>query len=382
MTYARSRLWLGVSAVGSLVVIVALALYFRLPYLLLPGEPRSWMVETAILAGLLSVYSVVHWPFDYVGGYHLPCHYGRQCQVLPVFVWTSFRATILQIALLTVFSMAVMHAGRNFGLVGALIMAGALMVGMLGLQLPIARAIGGLKDGSKSLEPVEEQLGKWTSSRPRAVVVESVDLGFSGGIAGLPGAETVVVPAHWIQQLSPSAVAVEVLRRDGIIRSGARLRGIIVALAWNLSGLALASRMPGAGFDSLAAFLTLGLWFNVWSFLGLLLLPSLSRPGVLEADFVARSLGVPDAILEKTAAAVDQLQDDEPSRGKWVERIFHPIPSVNSRKQAWRTGERPVGAWHAARLALYLSWPCLGLLGRAVHCNNGRPQLWVFLPAD
>jgi len=50
-------------------------------------------------------------------------------------------------------------------------------------------------------------------------------------------------------------------------------------------------------------------------------------------------------------------------------------------------GERAVGphgwaAWHAARTALYLSWAGVGLLGRAVHCNLGRPEVWVFLPSD
>jgi hypothetical protein len=35
-----------------------------------------------------------------------------------------------------------------------------------------------------------------------------------------------------------------------------------------------------------------------------------------------------------------------------------------------------------ARTALPMSWCCLGLLGRAVHCNAGRPELWVLLPTD
>lgn len=367
---------------GSLVVLVTAALALQLPGRLLPATPLKPALEALWLFGLLTAYGVIHWPFDYLGGYHLPCRHGRLCQVLPVFVWTSFRATILQIALLTAGGLILMHAGRAFGLAGALVAALVMMVALVALQLPVACAIGGLKTVHPRLAEIETQLANWLPSMPKTEVVESVDAGFSGGIAGLPAAEKVIIPAHWLQQLGTPAVAVEILRRDALIRSGARLRGVLAAMAWNLAGLALAAQMPGAGFGSLAAFVTLVLWFNLWSFLGLLLLPSVSRPGVLEADAAALARGVPQEILAQAASAVDQMQDDEPSRPKWVERIFHPIPSVSSRLKAWREKRNPSGAWHAARMALYLSWPCLGLLGRAVHCNSGRPQLWVFLPAD
>ena len=38
--------------------------------------------------------------------------------------------------------------------------------------------------------------------------------------------------------------------------------------------------------------------------------------------------------------------------------------------------------WNTARTALFLSWASLGLLSRAVHCNCGRPALWVLFPGD
>jgi hypothetical protein len=33
-------------------------------------------------------------------------------------------------------------------------------------------------------------------------------------------------------------------------------------------------------------------------------------------------------------------------------------------------------------MMLYLSWAGIGGLSRAVHCNVGRPPLWVLLPGD
>lgn len=74
------------------------------------------------------------------------------------------------------------------------------------------------------------------------------------------------------------------------------------------------------------------------------------------------------------------VQDDEPERAVWIERVFHPVPSVDNRRRLTRS--RSFGAWHATRMMLFLSWSCLGLLSRAVHCNAGRPELWVLLPTD
>jgi hypothetical protein len=78
---------------------------------------------------------------------------------------------------------------------------------------------------------------------------------------------------------------------------------------------------------------------------------------------------------------LDDLQDRERERSSLVETIFHPVPSVQSRLRGPRsTGGH--GCWDAARTAVYVSAAGLGLLGRAVHCNCGRPSLWAFLPLD
>lgn len=68
-------------------------------------------------------------------------------------------------------------------------------------------------------------------------------------------------------------------------------------------------------------------------------------------------------------------------RGRWLERVFHPVPSVESRLHALDSAARGGAAsWHAARLALYLSGASFGLLSRAVHCNAGGLELRVMRP--
>jgi len=147
---------------------------------------------------------------------------------------------------------------------------------------------------------------------------------------------------------------------------------------------ALCARRRLTGEEALGApagVIELSLWFTLWSFLGLLVLPTFSRRGVQELDERLRETTPDKSRLEEAVRTLDGLQDDEPERPSFVEAIFHPIPSVNNRIER-RERSRLPGCWDAARTAVYLSSAGLGLLGRAVHCNCGRPGLWVFLPTD
>ena len=107
------------------------------------------------------------------------------------------------------------------------------------------------------------------------------------------------------------------------------------------------------------------------------------QPGrVRQVDRRLVAAGFERELLERTVRRLDDLQDGERSRPALVETIFHPIPSVENRlDEAADAAPRP-GYWDAARTAIFLGSTGLGLLGRAVHCNCGRPSLWVFLPSD
>jgi hypothetical protein len=120
--------------------------------------------------------------------------------------------------------------------------------------------------------------------------------------------------------------------------------------------------------------------FTVWSFLGLLVLPTVSRNASLQIDEELVHLGLPFELITNTASTMDHLQDGEPERSRFIETIFHPVPSVNGRNQSKTV--KGFAAWNVARTTLFLSWACLGLLSRSVHCNVGRPELWTMLPTD
>jgi hypothetical protein len=156
----------------------------------------------------------------------------------------------------------------------------------------------------------------------------------------------------------------------------------VLALAFTWMGIALAAFLAGA--DRLGTgegVISFSLWFTLWSFLGLLTLPTPSRAGVIEVDAALRASGVGVSELNSALYCLDVFQDREPTRPVGVETFFHPVPAVANRIEGPLSKGRR-GFLDAARTAVFLSASGIGLLGRAVHCNCGRPDLWVFLPSD
>lgn len=335
-----------------------------------PFTPSLWMDAKGLL-WIVALYSAIHIPLDYIGGYWLPCHFSRQCLLFSFFVSQYIRGLIVQSFFLILSGVVLLQVGRMGGRPAVILLLALVMLAMVEAQDVLARLVAGLRiSGSE-----------WVDGR-QIVMVSGMDAGFSGGLAGLPGRERMIVPSLWQRVLPKGVLDLEVRRRSAALSTGSRLRGLVLALVWNLSGFYLSSLLPGAGVTSLAELFTTALGFTLWSFLGLLLLPTLSRRGVFELDQFARQGGMSESDFALTVREIDQLQDDEPARSVGVETVFHPVPSVESRIRHFGLGWRSMGAWNAARYALFLSWPCLGFLNRAVHCNSGRPELWVMLPVD
>jgi hypothetical protein len=187
---------------------------------------------------------------------------------------------------------------------------------------------------------------------------------------------------RWREVLDPEAFTVAVRRRQMAVQTGEWWRGRMLAIGFTLLGVALAAVVIGdRRLATAEGIVSYSLVFTLWSFLGLLTLPTPSRRGVAEVDQNLLAAGCPPEVMTRTIEMLDDLQDRERQRGSVVEVIFHPVPSVQSRLRGPRaTGVK--GCWDAARSAVYLSVAGLGLLGRAVHCNCGRPSLWAFLPVD
>ncbi len=365
-----------------MVVISTMMLVTGWPLQLLPGG-RSWTGSD--FAGLLAVIAclvLVMAPLDLLGGYLLP-NRSRPGTVGKAAFFTSWvRGVLIQSLFFCSASLVILAAGRLSGLVGASTVVFSIGLLLVTFQLRIARWVAGLKIAKRSatLDAALQHTSAWGYKPQRVVFLEHEDTGFTGGVVGLPGMESIVIAESSVKRLSPDQLAATIARRMEAIRGGSRLRGVVVAFGWVMVGFVLSASLPGAGVTSVGELVMAYFGFTLWTFLGLLTLPTLSRQASYAIDAAVVAHGVSKEVLSDAIGSLDEVQDDEPERPALIETIFHPVPSVGNRRT-----EIPAGgpiAWHAARMMLFVAWSCSGMLVRAVHCNAGRPELWVMLPTD
>jgi hypothetical protein len=380
ITYARARLLLGISGVGTAVIIATAVLAFEVPARLLSNagaQPIGEAVVSIVLILLLSV--AVFFPFDVFGGAIIV----RERTPVPVFLARWMRGVAVQLVVWTVSAAALMVAARLGGTDAAITAFVALQFALAALRAPMMRLIA-----SFTVVPMTDRLRTIASragiAADRIDVLSSTDEGFVGGWNGITP-RRLVLPARWLEL--PDDLLIAALQRRRIIaESGAHLRGVIGAVAWNTLGLLIVLALSGAQLGNAAGILTLAAGMTLWAFVGVLLLPTPSRAAVHAVDVeAARAVGT--AVMQESIERLDRWQDDEPKRSKRVETIFHPVPSRSAREAnlAAATPQGGVKAYHPhhlARHALWLGWATLSPISRAVHCNVGRTALWAMLPGD
>ena len=381
MSYARSRLWLGISGVGSLVVLSSIALTMQLPGSFLPSDTFAPTSDGWGLLWVFALLSIWLLPFDLLGGYILPRRFERTTQGFAQWLGQYGRGVGLQALVYFSTACLILLSGRTAGLVGVLLV---ILVATLGWamirDLMLHRRKIENPDVKAKLQDAIEAIQSWQIFVPRTIVVDHEDEGFTGGIIGLGNYTTIVIPKLWLDTFSADKLAVVIARRATAINRGSYFYGLAFACTWNVVGFMLCTLLPGADVVSVAGLVTVACGFAIWSFLGLLTLPSVSRGASLQVDDVLNKNGAAAAVIKSTAYEMDKLQDAEPDRPKLIETIFHPIPNVTSRGTT--SGSESLAAWNVARMALLQSWICFGFLSRCVHCNVGRPELWTMLPSD
>ena len=378
LTYARARLFLGVSGVGSAVLLTAALLYVRVPSRGLSSSAAEPLARALFSVGLLCAFSQIAFVlFDVIGGSSLV---RRQPWRQP---WLArwLRGVSVQWVVWMLAATALMLAARAAGNPAAVAVFVVVQFLLAFWRGRMARVIARLP-----IVPTPARIASAAAQAgldgSRLQVLDSPDEGFVGGWSGLT-ARTLVVPARWAQ-LPESALAAMLLRRRIAGTSGAHTRGVIGAIGWNTLGFVVSLTLTGVSPASSAGVITLAAAMTLWAFLGVLLLPTPSRAAVFALDAAATaSVGV--GPMRTGIELLDQWQDDEPVRSRGVETVFHPVPGRSARIARLVGKANAVKPWHAhhlARHALWLSWGALTPLSRAVHCNVGRPALWAMLPGD
>jgi hypothetical protein len=368
MQAGKARLWTGISCVGLMVSLAVLALATDAPHAWLPTQVMTPLQEFFSFVLVFSVAALLLLPFDIIGGLVIPTRWEGGGVNRPQWVRRWLRSVGLQTLFYALSFFFYLQIARAAGAAWLIALFAVVQLTLLAGQELIWRLMTMNKTGG--------------CAGHATVMFRHADRRFAGGVTGLPGFESIIVPASWRDSLEAGHTDLLVQRRRAAIASGGRLRGVVLAMFWNITALTLSLLLSGVVVQSVADATTVFLWFLLLSFVGLLLLPALNRQGVHALDRQLSARSGPES-LGAAVNAVDQLTDCEASRSAGEESVFQPIPCPVRRQQALQTdGPQTVFAWNVARTALYLSWAFGGPLSRAVHCNVGRPELWAILPTD
>jgi hypothetical protein len=380
--FARSRLYLGISGVGTAVLGATVLLTTGIAGRFLSTSHQQPLLLA--LSSLGAVFLVIMFElllFDLVGGALLVRQKGHigpwmrrwlRGASVQWCVWMGCTAVLMVVSRLSG-TAAVAATIGTFVVLQLLLAALRGVFARLVSSMPIALLSHALRGAAEQARLDPEAI----------LVLETADEAFVGGFGGIR-AGTTYMPSRFAT-LSPAALVAACVRRRVLAESGAHTRGVLGAVAWNALGMLLVLVLTGASFSSSAGTLIMMAGMTLWAFASVLILPTISRAAVFALDGqVASEVGAP--AVRASIEELDRWQDDEPRRSRLVETIFHPVSARSARSaQLSSNTTNRVRIWHAhhiARHALWLSWATMSPIARLVHCNVGRPALWVMLPGD
>ena len=352
---ARRRLWLGITNVGLWVLMAAMGLCC-----LVSCDNSGMGIRHlgSIFVTVLATQAV----FDFVGGIKLmPGPRPSVTTFLRRWSRGVFGHTLVLTTVGAVSALSLRVTG-GFG-AGIVLTTTALVFG----RQQLLRAIAG---GVIAEQPHDGE---------KILTVALGDPAFTGGIVGLGRRAKSLLPTRWVTTLPEPELTVELARRRWQIANSLPARAFMLILLWNLLGTFIgtevfqfAARPPAVALSGHAC------WMTLWAFVSLLVLPALSRKAVFAADHAATDSGHdPRSWITRFPVLVGE--DGSPNAV--VQAIFYPVPSAETRLRQVAHPSTGFVAGNLARSNLYYSWATFTLLGRAVHCNVGRPALWVFPPS-
>ncbi len=382
-SYGAARRKLGICYVGLIVVISCLLLGLQAPVHWFGSTDISFAQFMVHILWFAFAYELLGLPFDF-SGFLIERRFAKteQSYASYALMWckSTFKHGVLFVGSIFTF----IFAAKCGGILGVTASSLLVCVFCIWKQAEIARFISDIQfdepDARLNSNPLLD-----SNKSIRLISSRSLDRGFTGGVIGLPRSEFIVIPAEWLKSFSPHELQAEIMRRKTAVACGSRTRGLMGAVLFSAAGVALCASLTQVcyrlGLDSSAGVVSMSLLFTVWSFLGLLILPAVNQRGVIETDQGTIARGVSVDLLTQTIKKIDERMECETHRSETIQMVFHPIPTPGRRIEAL---DKHVsrGAWQIARYSIWLSLIGLGLLGRAVHCNAGRPDLWCMLPAD
>lgn len=252
LTYGRARLLLGISGVGTWVLLAVGVLMTALPAWLAGITHGNLGADALIVVALSLVVIAIQAPFDVLGGYLLPRRHGRTTQPIASVVWRWLRGVAAYQGVYLLLGLMLLVASRGLGPLGMVLVGIAASMGLLAVRTPLAALVGGLSN-----------VGPNEAAGDDAAMVASSDSGFTGGIEGVFRARRQLVPHRWINTLSPEMLSLAMRRRREAATSGLWLRGRVLSLAFILVGLAIAGTQVGELAGTSGGVLTFAAVFKI-----------------------------------------------------------------------------------------------------------------------
>lgn len=351
---ARRRLWLGITNVGFWVVTSVVGLCW-----LVWGRGAASSQHPVVVAfGVITVQGI----FDGVGGWWLmPTPRGSAAGFLQGWIRGVLVHSLVLVAVGFVGTLSLRWTG---GFCTGVVVSSVLLALGRGFLFSVNSGAGIRKASMEGGETVSlSAVG---------------DPAFTGGVVGFGRGATILLPEPWMDRVPRPELAVELFRRRWQIAQGLPGRAFLLVLAWNLIGAWVGGMVVDLSTLPLGhALMGFACWMTLWTFASLLVLPVLGRGTILAADRAAADAGLDPS---EWIRLFPKLTGEDGNSRAALQNIFYPIPSAELRLRSLRESRRRVVLGPVARGNLYYSLAGLTLLGRSVHCNVGRPGLWVFPP--
>ena len=199
MSPGRARLLTGTSCVGTLVILAIGMLCWDVSRSVFPTSAASATTEYLSVLAFFTGAAGVLLPFDLIGGLAIPAAFESRPPRLRFWVRQWFRSVGIQSLFFSLTLFLYLQIGRAIGAPWLVAMFAVLQTTLVAGQELLWQAL----------------TANWTGAahRERTQVVPHSDERFMGGIAGLPGFETILVPRAWGLRLRPASLVTIVNRR-------------------------------------------------------------------------------------------------------------------------------------------------------------------------
>jgi len=177
MTYARSRLWLGITGVGSLVIIATIALIVGLPQTLMGSSTSFGSTEFLQLSAITGLFMLWLMPLDFLGGFILPTKFQKSKETFGVWFRGYVTAAFSQALLFLLFGSLIIVFSQRYGTIGGVftITLGIVACFVVRNRLLLNRESKS-SDGDEKLLDALSLIQSWQVFVPRTVVVQHKDI--------------------------------------------------------------------------------------------------------------------------------------------------------------------------------------------------------------